>query len=99
MVVMESPEGVRHPNPGQYLVVEPNQRLLFTDAFVGDWVPSEKPFMVGGIELADAPGGGTRYVAFARHWSDDDRKAHEDMGFHPGWNAAADQLEELAKTL
>lgn len=99
LVTMESPEGQQFPNPGQYLVVEPNERLVFTDAFTGDWIPSQKPFMVGEIRLFDAPGGKTRYVAMAHHWNAEDMKRHEEMGFEPGWNAAADQLEELAKSL
>ncbi|MBN8511165.1 MAG: SRPBCC family protein [Burkholderiales bacterium] len=86
--------------PGCYLLVEPMQRLVFTDAFVGDWLPgTNKPFMVGDIRFADAPGGGTRYTAIARHWSAEDRDAHEKMGFHEGWGKAADQLEALARTL
>lgn len=86
--------------PGCYLLVEPTRRLVFTDAFVGDWRPgSSKPFMVGDISFADAPGGGTLYKAVVRHWSAEDREAHEKMGFHEGWGKAADQLEALAKTL
>jgi uncharacterized protein YndB with AHSA1/START domain len=86
--------------PGCYLRVEPMHRLVFTDAFVGDWVPSKaKPFMVGDITLADAPGGDTLYRARARHWSAEDLEAHRKMGFHEGWGQAAEQLEALAKTL
>jgi uncharacterized protein YndB with AHSA1/START domain len=86
--------------PGCYLLVEPQQRLVFTDAFVGDWRPGTgKPFMVGDITLADAPNGGTLYTAIARHWSAEDREAHEAMGFHEGWGKATDQLEALARTL
>ena len=98
MVVMESPQGERHPNPGQFLELVPGERIVMTDAFTGNWVPSPKAFMVAEVTFADAAGG-TRYVAIARHWSAEDRKAHEDMGFHQGWNAAADQLEALAKSL
>ena len=86
--------------PGCYLLVEPVRRLVFSDAFVGDWVPgTNKPFMVGDIRFADAPGGGTLYRAMARHWSAEDLQAHEQMGFHEGWGKAATQLEALAKTL
>jgi uncharacterized protein YndB with AHSA1/START domain len=86
--------------PGCYLLVEPMCRLVFTDAFVGDWVPGvAKPFMVGDVRFADAPGGGTLYTAMARHWSAADREAHEKMGFHEGWGKAAEQLEALARTL
>ena len=86
--------------PGCYLLVEPQRRLVFSDAFVGDWVPGQaKPFMVADIRFADAPGGGTHYTAMARHWSAEDREAHEKMGFHAGWGKAAEQLEALARTL
>ena len=86
--------------PGCYLLVEPLRRLVFSDAFVGDWVPGKaKPIMVGDIRFADAPGGGTRYTAMARHWSAEDLAAHEQMGFHEGWGQAATQLEALARTL
>src|SRR4051812_32150956 len=44
MVVMADPEGNEYPNPGQYLEVVPDEKLVFTDAYVGDWVPSPKPF-------------------------------------------------------
>lgn len=44
-------------------------------------------------------GGKTRYTAVARHWTVEDRKAHEAMGFHEGWGLCADQLEALVKTL
>lgn len=33
------------------------------------------------------------------HKSEEERKAHEAMGFHDGWGAALDQLVALAKTM
>ncbi|NJM43099.1 MAG: SRPBCC family protein [Brachymonas sp.] len=98
-MVMNGPNGERFPNNGVYLHVEEGKRLVFTDAFTSAWQPSGKAFMVGDIQLSDAPGGGTLYRASARHWSEEARKQHEAMGFHEGWGKAADQLEELAKTL
>jgi uncharacterized protein YndB with AHSA1/START domain len=47
----------------------------------------------------DEGGGQTRYTARARHWSEDDKKTHEQMGFHQGWGICADQLAVLAKSL
>jgi len=35
-------------------------------------------------------------VLTAVHWSAEDRKSHEEMGFHEGWGKCADQLAELA---
>jgi uncharacterized protein YndB with AHSA1/START domain len=97
-IVMRSPEGEEHPGPGCYLEIEPPARLVFTDAFIGDWQPSEKPFFTAVLTFEDATGG-TRYTARARHWSDEDRAAHEAMGFHDGWGKCADQLEALARSL
>jgi len=97
-MTMSGPGGERHPNAGVYLDVTPGERLVFTDAYVRAWEPSAKPFFTGVVTFADADGG-TRYIARARHWSAEDRAAHEAMGFHQGWGAAADQLERLAATL
>lgn len=97
-ILMRGPDGVEFPNRGIYLEVEPNRRLVFTDAFTSAWQPSEKPFMTGVITFEDL-GGKTRYTAIARHWSIADREAHEQMGFHEGWGKATDQLEELAAAL
>lgn len=100
LVVMNGPNGEENRLPGQYLDVVDGRRLVFSDAFVGDWRPgAQKPFMVGFVELEDAPGGKTRMVWGARHWSDADREQHLAMGFENGWNAAADQLNDLAKSL
>ena len=96
---MRSPEGQEFPNEGVYLEVAPERRLVFTDAYRAGWRPAEKPFFTGIIELDDDGAGGTAYVARARHWTVEDRARHEQMGFHPGWNAAADQLEALARDL
>ena len=97
-MVMEGPNGERHPTEGVYLEVVANERLVFTDAFVDAWTPSGAAFMVGAIALADAPGG-TRYLATVTHWSVEATKRHEAMGFHEGWGVCADQLEALARTI
>lgn len=97
-VVMRSPEGQEFPNLGVYLEVVPNEKIVFTDAYTEAWVPSEKPFFTGIITFEDE-GGKTRYTAVARHWTAEDRKAHEEMGFHEGWGQCADQLAELAKKI
>ncbi|OYW80406.1 MAG: polyketide cyclase, partial [Asticcacaulis sp. 32-58-5] len=75
------------------------QKIVSTDAFTVGWVPSSDPFMTAIVTFEDAPGGKTLYVARARHWSPEKKQQHEQMGFHEGWGAAADQLEALAKSL
>ena len=98
LIVMADPDGNEYPNAGVYLEIVPNERIVFTDAYTEGWVPSEKPFFTGIVEFKDE-GGKTRYNAIARHWTEEDKERHEEMGFHEGWGQCATQLEELAKTL
>ena len=98
LVVMRGPDGNEFPNPGVFLEVVKNEKLVFTDAYTKAWEPSAKPFMTAIITFADE-GGKTRYTARALHWTAADRKTHEDMGFHRGWGQCADQLAALAKKI
>jgi uncharacterized protein YndB with AHSA1/START domain len=98
-IVMRSPEGQDIPCPGTYLEIVPNRKIVFTDAFTGDWIPREgAPFMVA-IVTFEPEGDRTRYTATVRHWTENDRARHEQMGFHKGWGQCADQLEAVAKTI
>jgi len=96
LFVMRSPEGADFPNRGVYLEVVKNERLVFTDAYVKAWEPSEKPFMTVIVTLEDV-GGKTKYTARVLHWTVADREAHEKMGFHQGWGQCADQLAAVAR--
>ena len=95
LFVMRSPEGQEMPNHGVYLEVVPNECLVSTDAFTRAWEPSTKPFMTLIVTFEDEAGR-TRYTARVRHWTAEDREAHEKMGFHEGWGLCADQLAALA---
>jgi uncharacterized protein YndB with AHSA1/START domain len=97
-MIFRGPDGEEYPNRGVYLEVVPGERLVFTDAYSGGWMPSPKPFMTAIISFADEEGG-TRYTARVRHWSAEDRARHEDMGFHDGWGRATDQLAAVARSL
>jgi uncharacterized protein YndB with AHSA1/START domain len=94
LVVMRSPEGAEFPNRGVYLEVVKNKRIVFTDAYTEAWEPSEKPFMTV-IMTFEEVDGKTKYTVRARHWTQADREAHEQMGFHVGWATCADQLAAL----
>jgi uncharacterized protein YndB with AHSA1/START domain len=99
LVVMKSPEGQEFPNPGVYLEVVPNKKIVFTDAFTKAWEPSTNAFMVATVTFEDQGGGKTKYTARAQHWSKESREQHEKMGFAPGWTQVAQQLEDLVKSL
>ena len=89
------PEGEVEPQRGIYLAWEPGRRFATTDAVTGDLMPAG-PFMIGIWEIAPE-GDGTRYTARARHWREEDRKLHEDMGFAEGWGICADQLVRICE--
>src|SRR5688572_6557076 len=55
---MRSPEGQEFPNVGCYLEVIPNQRLVWTDALLPGYRPSQEPFMTAIIAL-EPHGAGT----------------------------------------
>lgn len=95
LIVMRSPDGQEFPNQGVYLEVVPNEKLVFTDAYTSAWVPSANPFMTVTLTFDDLGGGRTRYTARVLHWTEENRKKHEEMGFFPGWNQCLDQLVEL----
>lgn len=98
-IKMQGPDGASHDNPGIYLEVIRNEKLVFTDAYTEAWEPSGKPFMTGIISFEDLGNGATRYTATAKHWTKEDYDQHCAMGFHEGWGKATDQLEQLAATL
>ena len=99
LIVMRGTDGNEFPNRGVYLEVIPNEKLVFTDAYTTAWEPSLKPFMTVILTFEDAGKGKTNYTARVLHWSEDDRRTHEKMGFHEGWGQCADQLEALAQKL
>jgi uncharacterized protein YndB with AHSA1/START domain len=92
--LMRAPDGSEYPTMGVFLEIIAPQRLVFTDAFVPGWIPSGKAFMTAEVVL-DEVDGKTRYTARALHWSEEDRQAHEAMGFHDGWGQSLDRLEAL----
>lgn len=97
LIMMQGPDGTEAPNAGVFLEVIPNEKLVFTDAYTSAWEPSGKAFMTGVLTFEDEDGK-TRYTARIRHWSVEDKVAHEQMGFHPGWDIATDQLEAICTT-
>ena len=96
-IVMEGPNGERFDQPGVFLEVIPNEKVVWTDAYSKAWEPREKSFMTAVITFEDAGAGKTKYTAHVFHPTVADREQHEKMGFHPGWGICADQLEEVAR--
>jgi uncharacterized protein YndB with AHSA1/START domain len=98
-LVMCSPTGEAFPEkPGCVLLVDPQRRLVWTDALGPSFRPNADGFMTADIRM-EAVAGGTRYRALVRHKSPQDRLKHEEMGFFQGWGTCLTQLEELAGQL
>ncbi len=95
---MRSPEGKDFPNIGCILEVVPQARLVWTDALLPGYRPSQKPFFTAVIAL-EQQGKGTRYTATAIHRDEAGRKQHEAMGFHQGWGQCLDQLVAYSKEM
>jgi uncharacterized protein YndB with AHSA1/START domain len=93
--VLRSPDGKEYPNVGCFLEMIPNERLVFTDALLPGFRPSENPFFTAVVTL-ESQGKSTRYTAVAIHRDEAGRKKHEEMGFHEGWGKVLDQLVDCA---
>lgn len=96
--VMEGPNGERNDSTGCFLAVEPERRLVFTDALGPGFRPTGGGFMTASVTI-ELTAGGTLYTAVAFHKDEAAKTQHEEMGFHHGWGAALDQLVALVKGL
>src|SRR5215204_961593 len=63
--LMNGPKGEQVGEPGVFLDVVENERLVFTDAFRPGWHPSGRPFMAAEVLFEKASSGETRYTARA----------------------------------
>ena len=97
---LRGPDGGESDNPGSFLEVVPQQRIVVTSALIGDWRPAAAPWMpfTAIITFADEAGG-TRYTATVMHQDEAGREQHEKMGFHEGWGTCIAQLDAYAQGL
>ena len=101
--VMQSPKGENMPdNTWCLLAVEPQKRLVWTNAFGPGFRPKAQPqeeslgfFFVADLQLSLLDSGRTSYTANVMHQTESSRQAHDEMGFQQGWGASLDQLIEL----
>lgn len=98
-MVMNGPDGERVPMQGILLAIDPGKSMTFTDAYTEGFIPAADHFMTGYVQLDDTPDGKTKMIWGARHPTREKAEQHLQMGFEQGWNAAADQLDELAQSL
>ncbi len=104
--VMRSPEGQDFPHVGCFLEIVENEKMIWTNALEPGYRPAA-PAGAGGcadisftaILTLRERAGKTHYHVRVLHRDEAGRKAHEDMGFHQGWNTCLDQLIALVKQL
>ena len=83
---------------GIFLVVEPEQRLVFTNAINSSWRPTVPAPVLMTAEIALVEhADGIEYTATVRHGSPEDRDLHEDLGFHDGWGSVTEALAALVE--
>ena len=103
--VMRGPEGQQFHNPGCYLEIVENEKLVWTGALGPGYRPRptaatpSDPFLMTAVVALESLGYGTKYTALVIHGDEEARKKHEQMGFHEGWGKALDQLVEVAKKM
>ena len=94
---MQGPDGGVSDNPGCFLEVIAQARIVFTSLLTEGWRPAT-PWLAftAVISMADE-GEGTRYVATLMHPDKATRDRHHEMGFFEGWSTCIDQLEAFAQ--
>jgi uncharacterized protein YndB with AHSA1/START domain len=101
--LMKSPDGKEESaNLTCYLEVIKNQKLVWTNALAPGYRPKAKPEHVPFFTATfsfEAHGNGTKYTVRVIHKDEQDRKKHEEMGFHDGWGTCLDQLAALVEKL
>ena len=97
--LMRGPDGDESSNPGLFLEIVPQERIVFTTALTEGWRPGTPWLSITAIITMEDEAGGTRYTARVLHKDDEDRRRHEELGFEDGWGTCIDQLGELAGRL
>ncbi|CAN7511681.1 SRPBCC domain-containing protein [Devosia sp. LjRoot16] len=79
-----------------FLIVEPQRRLIFTDALLAGFRPAPNSFITAEITL-DEVNGGTQYAARVMHSDRATRDKHAELGFYDGWGTVIEQLARFVE--
>ncbi|KVL98247.1 SRPBCC family protein [Burkholderia stagnalis] len=96
---MRGPEGGTSDNPGCFLEIVPESRIVFTSMLTGGWRPHTPWLGFTAVITMHDDDAGCRYEARVMHPDVATRERHEQLGFFDGWNTCITQLDELAGTL
>ena len=98
-IFMQGPDGGTSDNPGCFLDVVPQARIVFTSMLTAGWRPNLPWLGFTAVITMDEEGAGSRYTATVMHPDLATRDRHEQLGFFDGWNTCITQLDEFARTL
>lgn len=81
-----------------FLVVEPHERIVFTNAIDSAWRPADPaPVpLTAEITFREHPDG-TDYTVVVRHGDRESRDRHDELGFAEGWGSVTEQLARLTE--
>ena len=96
---LRGPEGGESDNPGCFLEIVPQEKIVWTSMLTGGWRPASPWLGMTAIFTMTDEGEGTRYVARCFHKDATDSRKHEEMGFFDGWGTCITQIEAFAQTL
>jgi uncharacterized protein YndB with AHSA1/START domain len=83
-----------------FLVVEPEERLVFTNAITSAWRPTTpQPVAITAEMIFAEHPEGTYYRVVVRHGDPAAKALHEQLGFFDGWGAVTEALVTLAEGL
>ncbi|RYX93335.1 MAG: polyketide cyclase [Comamonadaceae bacterium] len=97
---LKGPDGGSSDNPGSFLEIVPQERIVFTTLMLEGFRPAAEPWMpITGIFTLKEEAGGTRYTATCMHKDTATKDSHEKMGFYEGWGTCITQLEAYSMGL
>lgn len=97
---MKGPDGETSDNPGVFIEIVPQSRIVWTTALLAGWRPADNHWMpLTAIISFEDEGENTRYSAVVMHKDKASRDEHDKMGFFDGWGTCITQLEAYAATL
>lgn len=95
--LMRGPDGETSDNPGCFLDIILQEKIVWTSMLTGGWRPATPWLGLTAIFTMADEGSGTRYTARCLHKDSADSKKHEEMGFYDGWGTCITQLEAFAQ--
>jgi uncharacterized protein YndB with AHSA1/START domain len=97
--LMKGPDGNSSDNPGSFLDIVPQSRIVFSSMLTAGWRPAKPWLGFTAVITMDDEEAGSRYVARVMHQDDASREQHEKLGFFDGWNSVITQLDAFACSL